>query len=262
MVFLSFSKIHPSLAMLIFRSQKLLLFLAFILLISTQGKSQVLIALVFGDKLNSDKMKFGLNVGMNVSDFTNAENSSYAAGLQFGIFIDYKLKDRLIFRPELNAVTNIVAKVDPYVTGNPELDTVLSNVKVQRKIKYGSLALFLKYNLKKDWYLETGPRGSLRFRAEDIFTATVFDDDDLVYTNNIRSETTLLDVGWAVGIGKKLFRGRGVYTSIRYYYGFVDVLKDQPGSQHVSSFQINASIPIVGKKKVDEKLNEAKSEGN
>ena len=208
-------------------------------------------------------MKFGLNVGLNFSDFANAENSKLGTGFQFGIFVDYKLKDRLIFRPELNAITNITTKIDPYFTGNPALDTVLSDVKVTRNLNYGSLALFLKYNLRKQWFLETGPRGSLRFRANDEFTATVLDDDDLVYTNNIRSETTLLDVGWAIGFGRKIFKGKGVYTSLRYYYGFIDVLKDQPGHQNVSSFQLNASIPIIGKKKVDEKIEEIKQqEGN
>ena len=219
--------------------------------------SQVLIALIFGDKLNSDRMNFGLNAGLNVSDFTDFDESSFGTGFQFGIFLDYKLNDKLIIRPELNAITNIKMGIDPYITGNDALDSVLTTVNVDRKLSYGSAAVFLKYPIGRRFQLETGPRGSLRFKAEDIFTADVVESEDLVYTRNIRDEVTLIDVGWAIGLGRKLFKGKGVYFSARYYYGFIDVLKDEPGNQNVSSFQFNASIPIVGKKKVDEKIQEA-----
>jgi hypothetical protein len=235
---------------------RFLFVLAFLFLSVSQSYSQVLIALVFGDKLNSPKMKFGLNVGINVSDFSDLENSKYRGGLQFGLFVDYKLNDRWIFRPELNAITNVVVGIDPYITGNAELDTVLSQVDVERKINYGSAAVLFKYLLGNKWELESGPRGSLRFKAQDIFTADVFESEDLVFTRDIKDEVTRLDVGWTVGIGRTLFKGKGVYFSIRYYYGFVDVLKDVPDSQNVSSFQFNASIPIVGKKQVDKKLQE------
>ena len=41
------------------------------MLIASQLHSQVLIALLFGDKLNTDKLDFGLTAGLNLSTISN-----------------------------------------------------------------------------------------------------------------------------------------------------------------------------------------------
>jgi len=52
------------------------LFFIFLLTFSIQqAYSQILISLLFGDKLNSEKLEFGLDGGFNFSQMSNFESS-------------------------------------------------------------------------------------------------------------------------------------------------------------------------------------------
>ena len=55
--------------------------------------SQVLISLLFGEKLNSDKMKFGLDGGLNLSNLTGTEGTRFLENFNLGLYFDIRLKE-------------------------------------------------------------------------------------------------------------------------------------------------------------------------
>lgn len=68
-----------------------------LLLLSTlfcmaSAQSQVLISLLFGDKLNSPFLEFGLDGGLNFSTISNMETSGTEVGFNLGFYFDIRSK--------------------------------------------------------------------------------------------------------------------------------------------------------------------------
>ena len=71
------------------------LFFIFLLTFSIQqAYSQILISLLFGDKLNSEKLEFGLDGGFNFSQMSNFESSKPLTTFNLGFYFDILLKDQ------------------------------------------------------------------------------------------------------------------------------------------------------------------------
>jgi hypothetical protein len=77
-------------------------------LFSVPAKSQVLIALLFGDKLNTDKLEFGLMVGPNFSYISNS-NANGKAGLGLGLYFNLKC---VTHKPPISALRHQKRKAD------------------------------------------------------------------------------------------------------------------------------------------------------
>ena len=62
-------------------------------LCSYASHSQVLISLLLGDKLNSDKLEFGLETGVNFEKIEGFESTDRKAFFNIGFYFDLKLKN-------------------------------------------------------------------------------------------------------------------------------------------------------------------------
>ena len=62
------------------------------LLIGYSLQSQVLIALLLGDKLNTGKIEFGLDVGVNWSNISNMDSNDRIRDYNLGFYFDFKMK--------------------------------------------------------------------------------------------------------------------------------------------------------------------------
>ncbi|MGA9239327.1 MAG: hypothetical protein WBV75_09695, partial [Robiginitalea sp.] len=65
----------------------------FLLFCSYTVSSQVLISLIFGDKLNSDRIEFGLEGGFNFSQIGALDADKRLSSFNLGFYFDYRLKD-------------------------------------------------------------------------------------------------------------------------------------------------------------------------
>ena len=72
--------------------QKILIPIMSIMLVSQVMQGQVLISLIFGDKLNSPTLKFGLDGGANFSTVSNLSGAKYRTGFNLGFYFDFLLK--------------------------------------------------------------------------------------------------------------------------------------------------------------------------
>ena len=211
------------------------------------GYSQVLISILLGDKLNSDKLEFGLEGGLNLSDIQGLDQASSAARFNLGFYFDITLKKpSLIFHTGVLVKSAMGAKRLPvYDIGDDDLDNAFEGGQVDRRLTYFNIPLLIKYKLKSNFYLEGGTMVGLRNKAEDIFTKKVIDDDDLTYELNVKDHVRPFDAGLLVGLGYRLMRGNGMNLGVRYYVGLVDtVIDDNAPDQYNRSIYFSFGIPI------------------
>jgi hypothetical protein len=231
--------------------KKLLLLFTF-LLVAYSANSQVLISLLFGEKLNSPNIEFGLDGGVNFANIANLETSKSLALFNLGFYFDFKIKNQLMLHTGVIVKSSQGAdKLNTYSLDNPGLDEQFSDGYVTRKINNFSVPILLKYRFAERFHIEAGPMLALRTKGNDEFKTTVIDEDDLTYKLAIQDNYKRIDAGIMVGAGLKLNKKipKSSQLGVRYYYGLVDPLIDNPGkSQNFSSWYIYFSIPIGAKK--------------
>ena len=219
-----------------------------LLLFSFSANSQILISLLLGDALNSDKIEFGLDGGVNFGNIANLESSKSLAMFNLGFYFDIKLKNQLMLH------TGVIVKstqganqITPYSLDNPGLDEQFADGYVTRKINNFAVPILLKYRFAERFHIEAGPMLALRAKGFDEFKNTVVKEDDLTYSLNISDKYKRIDAGVMCGAGVKLYKKipKSSQIGVRYYYGLVDPLIDNPGNpQYFSSFYIYFSLPI------------------
>lgn len=224
------------------------IFLAAFLLVSLSASPQVLISLLLGDALNTDKIEFGLDGGVNFANIANLETSKSLPLFNLGFYFDIKIKNQLMFHTGvLVKSTQGANKLNPYSLDDPGLDEQFADGYVTRKINQFSVPIMLKYRFAERFHVEAGPMLALRTTGNDEFKATVVDDDDLTYKLSIKDNYKRIDAGIMAGAGLKLNKKvqKSAQLGVRYYYGLVDPLKDNTGDpQNFSSLYVYFSIPI------------------
>lgn len=246
---------------------KLILPVLAFMLVAQLMQGQVLISLIFGDKLNSPTLKFGLDGGANFSTLSNISPSKYNSGFNLGFYFDLLLKKGKPWYIHTGVLVKSpmgADRLDAYHISNSDstaLDSLFSGGRVDRKLRYFNVPILVRYKFKNELFVELGPMLGLLYKANDVFYADIEEEQDLSYTNKVIDQYHRIDVGGMAGIGYHLDKMNGMNLGFRYYYGFMDVLKDNPGkAQRNSSFYLYASIPIGAGEKAQAKQAAAKKE--
>ena len=233
---------------------KKILCIVFILCWYNSLYAQVIIALLFGEKLNTGNLQFGIEVTPSLTNISNIQ-SRVKDGLNLGIYLNIKMKERLLIHIEGVAKGTFGAKsIIPYSTGNDTLDNLFSEGSVTRKIKAFSLPVMLRYGITDLFFVDAGIQPNMQLGAKDIFKSTV-NDNELTYTKNINDQITLLDFGLTAGVEYKFSKAKSsMGIGIRYFGGLVDIDKLIPGKQANNAWLFNVTIPIgTGKAAAKEK---------
>jgi hypothetical protein len=232
--------------------------------LSYTANSQVLISLLLGDKLNSEKLKFGLDGGVNWSNVTNLDPSLYKAYFNLGFYFDFLLKENTRWYLHTGVLVKSTMGGQgyaPYAIGNAELDSLFAGGKLSRKISYFNVPILARYQFKNMLYIEAGPNLGLRYKAYDIFYADVEDKKDLTYELDVRDQYTRIDAGVMAGVGFQVLKGTGYNFGMRYYYGLTEIMKENAGDpQHNSTYYLYFSMPVGAGAKAKEKAEAKKLE--
>lgn len=226
-------------------NQKLVIFLfAFFLYSSTQA--QVLIVALFGDKLNSDKIEFGLNGGLNRSWYLDREDSEGLNNLNLGFFFHIKMTENSTgyISTGIHVKSNVGASGMPtYSIGDPSFDEVYANGELTTKVNVFYMPIMWQQRLGKV-YLEGGIQPGLRTKANDYFKVEDF-DGELEYKRDVRDDYARLDFGLVGGLGYRLKDERiSPSIGVNFYYGVVDVYKPETQTLKNSSLYTYIRIPI------------------
>ena len=226
-------------------------------------QSQVLISLLLGDKLNSEKLKFGLEGGYNLSNVTNLENAKAASNFNLGFYFDILLKENTNWYMHTGVIvkSTMGANIDPYSLNDESLDILLKDADVRRKINLFNVPILARYKFKNNVFVEAGPMlGWMLNKSHDEFTESNFEneDDELQFDRKIRDDFPILDFGAQVGIGYQLKAMNNMNLAVKYYHGLIDTKKNNLGDpQYNTSFYVVASIPIGAGEKAKAKNAEA-----
>jgi len=223
------------------------LFILGILVCSQAASAQVLIALLFGEALNSGKVEFGLDGGANWAGMRGVEGAGTLTTWNLGFYFDIKLKN-----PVWMVHTGVIVKssmgadhLPVYPLGDAALDEEFSGGSVTRRLSYFNVPLMIKYRGHKHFYAEGGIQLGLLYKASDTFTNHVPDGGDLSYKISNRDLYHRLDAGLVVGVGYRLLGGNGMNIGVRYYHGLADIAKDDAGPrQYNRTLYLTVGIPI------------------
>jgi len=229
------------------------------LTISIGLKSQILITLLLGDKLNSDGLEFGLEGGINFTTISGLETSKYDHKWNLGFYFDIRLKNQWYLYTGVLVKSNMgVSKLSEndlnllgatlYYDITEDQNRVEGNY--SQKMNYFLVPVLAKYKFPKHIYAEFGPQFGLMYRSWIEFESKVEDLDAIIKEYN-REQLNKIDAGLMFGLGYTLFKGTGWTIGAKYYYGFVDVYKDISGSNN-SSFFLKLNIPIGAGEKENE----------
>ena len=225
-------------------------YLATVLLICVglTAHSQVLISLLFGDKLNSPNVEFGLEGGINYSNINGLESSSYVGNLNLGFYFNFRIKEQwylntgVLVKSSLgsaNLTTNDLA-----ITGNDVyfLDGVEVEGRYDQILNYFLVPIMPKYRFKNHFYVGAGVQTGLMTKAFIEFNSKKSAPQVRVRENN-RDHFHRVDLGALAGVGYILRQGKGMTIGAKYYYGFFNVYKNLPSSNNSSIFA-HVNIPI------------------
>ncbi|PWK18587.1 porin family protein [Xanthomarina spongicola] len=231
--------------------KKYSILLLILLFTGYQAHSQVLISLLFGDKLNSEYVEFGLDGGADFSSLKGI-SSNTSPNFYLGFYFDFTIKKN----PQWVFNTGVIVKstmgaedIAVYSLNNPDLDDAFEGGSVQRKINYFNVPLVIKRKFGDHFSTGVGTMLGLRYKAHDVFTNKVIDKEDLTYELDIKDQTTHLDAGLMGVINYKLMSKLGMNIHVKYYYGLVNINKnDAEGKQYNRSVYLGVGIPIGSRK--------------
>jgi hypothetical protein len=212
-----------------------------------QAHSQVLISLLFGDKLNSEYIEFGLDGGADFSSLKGiSSNTSPNFYLGFYFDLTYKKNPKWVFNTGVIVKSTMGAEdIAVYSLNNSDLDAAFEGGSVQRKINYFNVPLIIKRKFGDHFSTGIGTMLGLRYKAHDVFTNTIVEKEDLSYELNIKDQTTDLDAGLMGVINYKMVSKMGMNIHLKYYYGLVNINKNETeGKQYNRSLYLGVGIPI------------------
>ena len=226
---------------------KKLIAIACLICLCKTSYSQVLIALAFGDKLQTGKLEFGLSVNPGFSSISNIQCDP-KFGLGLALYFNVKFSEDFFLHLEASPKLPLGAKgIAPYPTGNDSLDFMFETGSIERNIKAMSVPLLARYRITGKLFAEAGPQIDWILKVKDIYEATV-NGSDLTYTTKVTDQFTKFDVGLAGGLSYKLKKDKGVALGFRYYYGMTDIMKTVEGNQANRQFSFLVAISVgVGK---------------
>lgn len=229
-----------------------IIIVSLIMLCSATANSQVLISLLFGDKLNTDKIEFGLIGGMNQSFILDIEDSEGMSNFNIGFYFHILLKNSSYISTGVLVKSNVGATGMPtYPIGDPDFDDVFKDGTLTKQINYFYVPILFQQRFNNNrWYLEGGLQLGLRNKAYDFFDIDAY-DGEVNYSNDVRDEYTHFDGGFVGGAGykfKKVIKSSAV--GVNYYYGIKNVSKVDGSTIKNSSVYMYFKIPIgAGNKK-------------
>ncbi len=224
---------------------------SFFLLFPVALNAQVLITILLGDALNTDKIEFGLVGGWNHSYINTIEDSKGLNSLDLGFYFHFLIKNSSYFSTGVLVKSNVGATGMPvYSLDDPDFDAVFEDGTLTKKIPVFYVPILFHQRFNNRWYIEAGPQLGLIHQCVDIFEVSKL-DGDVKFTLSVKDQYKHIDAGLLGGVGYKFKKEiKSMAVGINYYYGLVDVSDNPDIKIKNSALYFYIKIPIgVGKPK-------------
>jgi hypothetical protein len=213
------------------------------------AQGQVLLGILFGDKLASERFHIGLNVGANLADLSGIDGTKMKPGLLLGLVAEWRVSGDFYLQPELLPFYQAGAKdMPPELFGAPPpFDTLVADRSAQRNLNYFEIPVIVKYGaLKRRLHLGAGPQFGFLLGATDVFSGVI--NNEITVNEDIGDSLNSFDAGVAFHVEFKLKDNPfAASLTARYYLGLTDTVKDNPGDAVYNRvLSVFGSIPIGG----------------
>jgi hypothetical protein len=222
--------------------KKTILFFVLFALVFT-AKSQILISLLLGDKLNSPDLEFGLEGGFNYTNVNGFSDTKTLRNFNLGFYFDIRMKQQWFL------YTGVQVKSNFGMSNLSDTDLGFLHAQIEdykgdyaQRISAFMVPVLAKYKFKNHIYMEAGPQLGLAYNSWVEFTSE-FDNRDVKIKDYNKELINWFHGGLAIGAGYQLLQGTGWTIGARYYQGLTNVFKDRPGSNH-HSFHVKVNVPI------------------
>lgn len=212
--------------------------------LASSSQAQVIMSLIFGDKLNNEQNLFGIHLDHSWNNMSLTQAQDPMNSFNLGLFFTHKFDENWHLNIDLMAkYQRGAAGIPVYDLEDPSLNAFYADAEVLRKINYFSIPASMRYAFKGAYFVELGPQISIRTKAKDIFEASP-PQGDLTLEVDIREGVKRMDFGFVSGIGMYIDKDRVNALGLRYQGGFSDVMVDQAGKQNHSQIAIYVNLPI------------------
>lgn len=232
------------------------LLIAFFLLITAGAQSQVLIALLLGDKLNTGKIEFGLDGGMNFASISSLENRDYIRAFNLGFYFDIKLKDHWL----LNTGVLVKSTLGSEDLSTNDLTLLGATIhepvggKYSQKLNTFTVPIMAKYVFDNNIHVEIGPQVGWTYNGWIEYNYDVDGIEGKLKENN-KDALNWFEAGVSAGVGYRLLKGLGWTLGVRYYYGLTNVYKGVSGKSNDALYlKLNIPFGLSDEKKKEIKV--------
>jgi hypothetical protein len=225
---------------------------ALLLLIGTvqPARSQVLISLLLGDKVTSEKFHLGIELGLNVSNFSGIDGTKARTGFFLGIVGEWRFANRWYLQPELVPFYSVGATNMPsdLFAPPPEVEDLLSEDDVSRRLSYFAIPILVKYGVADNrLLLGVGPQVGFLTSATDTYKGTSAIENKITVDQDAKDSVSSTDAGVLFNVEWKVREGVSPSLVARYYLGLTDTITDNAGDAVTNQvFSILFTIPVGG----------------
>jgi len=192
---------------------------------------QVLMGILFGDKLANEKFHIGLTAGANVSTISGVDDNKAKVGLVLGLLGEWKLGEYLYLQPELLPFYYAGAKNMPPggLDDIPELEPEVRDKSRQTNLKYFEIPILFKYALRNGrWHLGAGPQIGFLTSAQDVYDGVI--SNEIIIKADRKDMLNSTDAGVTFVLEYKTRQNPfAMGVTARYYLGLSDIIKDNTG---------------------------------
>src|SRR5688572_21639535 len=193
------------------------------------AQGQVLMGMLFGDKLATDNFNIGFEIGMNFSSVDGLDGASRSNGPLIGLFASWRYSEHFHLYTGLYPLSAKGAQgADPIPLNDPQLDPLVAPGRMDRELGYVDIPILIQWAQHRDGGIRVGagPQFGFRTSAVDRYEATTAQGSEVVIENDL--ETEWLDVGIALDAEYRI-TGIGLAIGLRYYHGTTNVMSGGPG---------------------------------
>ena len=193
------------------------------LLLTTPARAQVLMGYLFGEKLASPTFNLGFEIGLNFSTLDGLDGAERTKRTVFGLFGDWRFSEHFHLAGALLPFAGRGAEgATPTPTGDPEIDSQVTDGTMKRSLSYLEFPVLLKWAPKREegFRIGAGPSFGVVTGANDRYQSTTSAGSSYVLERSIEDQLPSLDFGLSVDVEWRFWM---LAIAARYTHGLTDM---------------------------------------
>jgi hypothetical protein len=216
----------------------------------SRASAQVVLGILFGEKLASENFNIGFEIGMNLSTVSDLSGAAVTRGTLLGLFGTWRFSEHYHLFTGLLPLSQKGAKdADAIPLNDPVLDPSIAGRTMERNLGYIDIPVLVQWAQHRDggFRIGAGPQIGILLSANDRYSAITPQGTAVVIENDIEKSIERFDAGVAFDAEYRI-TGLGLAIGVRYYQGLTDLLRGDGSSMHNQVLSGSGRITLGGRK--------------